>query len=291
MRATLLATFLMKGQPTELSESFRKQFMGLPVERLTQEFTHQFPALFDDGNRSKWAPHNFTDPRMLKELSDIREFTNKKPMVPNYKFIVHNLKRGASALTNPESVLSGRWAISASVLSNKKPVAFTNHGLILEVPENNILTTSPTDQWFDNYAVGAKELLEKGRPEKSVKAADSHTMAQHIMEKSLFIGGLLTPDEVIDRQNTPANSNHNCGAVPTKHNEVIVCGRPDEILPHGKTGKVRLLGVFVQIYQDGSFPDFYFKSSAKRAEIRQAVRKCADTFKVPMLYLPTTQMT
>ena len=277
VRAVLLATFLMKGQPTSLAQSFKRHYMTMPIERLKQEFVHLFPAFFEDGKRSSWAPHNFTDPRMLKDLMTYHDW--RKGGVPNYKFLVHNVTHPSKALPNPEKVLSGWLAISASVLSSRKPIAYSNHGLILEVPENNILTTSPTDQWFDNYA----------GTDKSQKAP-GQSMAKHIIEKNLLIGGLLTPDEVVERQNTPTVINHHCGAVPTKHNEVVICGKENEVLPYGKTGRLRLLAVFVQINMDGSFPDFYSKSNGRRAEIRQAVRKCADTFKVPMLYLPTNHM-
>lgn len=115
-------------------------------------------------------------------------------------------------------------------------------------------------------------------------------MAEHIIEKNLLIGGLLTPDEVVDRQNTDTVINHHCGAVPTKHNEVVICGKAGEVMPHGVTGKIKLLGVFVQINMDGSFPNFYFKSKGQVNDIVWAVSNCARKFRVKMLYLPTMFM-
>lgn len=287
VRAVILAAVLMKGNRAETADFYKRQYKSMTIERLKQEFVHSFPAFFDGGNRGKWSPVNFTHPRTVGALAHITDWT--KYPVPPYKFFIHGLTHPAKTLANPELVLSGRLAISAGVLSNKKPIAFTNHGLILEVPENNILTTSPSDQWFDNYAVSKKHLDEKGRPEKSVKADNGHTMAEHIIDKTLRIGGLLTPDEVIDRQGTPAVVNHFCGATPTSHNEVVICGIPDQSLPCGKTGKIRLLGVFIQINMDGTFPDYYKKSQGPRAKIRQDLHQCAHVFKVPMLYLPTSQ--
>jgi hypothetical protein len=60
-----------------------------------------------------------------------------------------------------------------------------------------------------------------------VKADGGHTMAEHIIDKTLGIGGLLTPDEVIDRQGTAAVSNHFCGTTPTDHKEIVICGIPE----------------------------------------------------------------
>lgn len=133
VRAVLLANFLIKGQPTALGENFRELYLAMSADRLKQEFVNLFPAFFDDGKRSNWAPANFTNPQDLA-LYNLRNWGNsweKKP-VPKYKFLVHNVTHPSKALPDPEKVLSGWLAISASVLSSQKPIAYSNHGLILE---------------------------------------------------------------------------------------------------------------------------------------------------------------
>jgi hypothetical protein len=108
-------------------------------------------------SRRGFRPPNW---RIIRCRSSI---TRKPP--PNFLFTVSRIRR--RRYLTPELVLSGRLAISAGVLSSKKPIAFTNHGFILEVPENNILTTSPSDQWFDNYAVRKTISTRRGAQKKA----------------------------------------------------------------------------------------------------------------------------
>ena len=170
-----------------------------------------------------------------------------------------------------------------SVLGKAKPTAYANHGLILRVHKNNILTTSPYDQWFDNHAGSYRELTEGYTSAK----ASGQTLAEHTAEKNMVIGGLLTPDEVIAEQGTGNIMSHFAGAAATAHNEIVVCGIPNLRLPHGMTAALGLLGVFLQINMDGTFPLRYRKSQGAPADIDKAVRDYAVLKNVPLLYLPT----
>lgn len=277
LRAVLLANLLITNQPVAVIPRIREQYNSSSLEDLKQQFAHLFPAFFDDNNRATWNPLNFTNPNLLSALQRPTNWTNKA--VPLYKFFVHTLKHPSAVLDTPISMLSGWTAISMSVLASRKPIAYSNHGLILHVPENNVLTASPTDQWFDNYA-GTKQ---------SVKAA-GQSMAKHIAEKNLMIGGLLTPDQVVDRQGTAEAMQHFAGAAQTQHNEVVVCGLPNQPLPHGMTGQLRLLGVFIQTRMDGTLPDHYVKSQGQAKKIELAVAACAKNYHVPLLYLPTPNL-
>ena len=275
-RAVLLAEFLMKNQPVQLKDQLRDQLKSLPAAQLKQKFTHLFPAFLDGGKRQSWAPANFTAVATLAALNKPKNWNGQA--IPAYKLFVHTLKHPSDVLDNPIRTLSGWTAISMSVLSSTNTVCYSNHGLILSVPENNVLTTSPTDQWFDNYAGTARSTKAPGQ-----------SMPQHIGEKTVMLGGMLTPDEVVQKQGTPAAMQHFAGAAQTQHNEVVVCGVPGQFLPHGVTGQLTLLGVFIQIRMDGTLPDRYMQSQGKARDIEMAVRACATNYHVPMLYLPTTR--
>jgi len=277
LRAVLLANFLMKNQPVSLRDRFHAQYKSASVDQLKQAFTHLFPAFIDNDNRAAWAPVYFTRPAALRDLQRPADWTRRSP--PPYKLFIHTLKHPSATLNAPIQTLS-RWiAISMSVLSSRNPVAYSNHGVILRVPENNVLTTSPTDQWFDNYAGTSSSTKAPGQ-----------SMAKHIAEKNIMLGGLLTPDEVVGRQGTPEAMQHSAGAAQTQHNEVVVCGVPNQPLPHGTTEALELVGVFIQTRMDGSLPDVYMKSQGRAKQIELAVVACARNYHVPMFYLPTNRL-
>jgi hypothetical protein len=277
VRAVLLADFLMKEQPLALKDSLLANYRGLPTEQLKQQFTHRFPAFLGDDVRPSWHPARFTNPAAVRDLYRPQDWTRRQ--VPPYKFFVHTLKHPSAVLDAPIATLSRWTAISMSVLSSAKPMSYSNHGVILAVPPANVLTTSPTDQWFDNYA---------GTPQ-SVKATKGHTMAQHIGEKNVMLGRMLTPDEVVAHQDTPQAMDFFAGAASTKHNEVVVCGVPGQPLPHGTTESLQLLAVFIQTRMDGTLPEAYPRSHGSARAIELAVSACARNYHVPMLYLPTSQ--
>ncbi|MGQ5525500.1 hypothetical protein ACUHMQ_19880 [Chitinimonas sp. PSY-7] len=277
LRAVLLANFLIKNQPVAIASQLREQYKSLPLDSLKQRFINLFPAFLDNGNRNAWGPHNFTNIAMLNEFRQPTDWRARA--IPPYKLMVHTLKHPSTVLNAPVSTLSGWTAISMSVLSSTKPIAYSNHGVILGVPQNNILSTSPTDQWFDNYAGTSQSTKAPGQ-----------SMAQHIAEKSIMLGGMLTPDEVILKQNTPAAFQHFAGAALTRHNEIVVCGVAGQPLPHGMTGVLQLLGVFIQTNMDGTLPPIYFRSQGKSQDIERAASACARQYQVPLLYLPTHEI-
>lgn len=276
VRAVLLAQFVMRKQPLALADGFRSRYITMDIDQLKREFTHAFPAIFDDNKRASWNPANFTDPSSLREFLNPEDWTNRP--IPHYKFVVHSVRKGSSLMENAYD-LQNWLAISMGVLSDTKPLAYSNHGLILSVPANNIITTSPTDQWFDNYA-------GSGSP-KSTKAEKGHSMAQHIADKNIRIGGLLSPDEVIQMQNTQGAMQRSAGTSLTKHNEIVVCGKIGEIMPHGRTGVIQLLAFFIQTKMDGTFPKYYFKSQGDSDVIRLELEEAAKKHWRPLLYLPT----
>jgi hypothetical protein len=278
LRAVLLAEFVMREQPLDIKDKLVGRYKDLSTDQLKQQFCHTFPPFLDDGNRAAWAPNNFTQPSTLVPLYNPADWTNKA--VPPYRFITHSIRANSALLKgDPMRQLMEFTAISCAVLSSDKPVAFSNCGLILYVPENNIITTSPTDQWFDNYAGTAKSSKAEGQ-----------SMAQHIGEKTIRIGGLLTPDNVLAKQNTPQAMDHYAGAVQSKYNEVIVTGQPNQPMPYGRTDYLHLLGFFLQTNMDGTFPEKYIKSQGDSNIVRLCVTEAAQRLNVRVLYLPTDQI-
>jgi hypothetical protein len=274
MRGVLLAEFLMRNQPLTIRDQLVSQIEVLSAEQLKAKFKNLFPAFNDNGKRVLWAPANFTAMNTLNALNAAADW--RVNAIPAYKLFVHTIRHGAAVLNDPIGTLSNWTAISMSVLSSQKPICYSNHGLILSVPQNNVLTTSPTDQWFDNYAGTDRSVKAQGQP-----------MALHIAEKTLVIGGLLSPDEVLAKQNTPQAMENMAGAAVTKHNEVVVCGLAGQKLPYGLTGALTLLGVFVQTKMDGTLPVDLVKSQGRSADVVQALTACAQQYHVPLLYLPT----
>ncbi|WP_213805177.1 hypothetical protein [Granulicella sp. dw_53] len=162
------------------------------------------------------------------------------------------------------------------MLSNTKPASFSNHGLILGVPATNIITTSPSDQWFDNYA----------GTDRSIKAPGV-SLSDHIIDKNLRIGGLLTPTQIINRQGTQAALQNFVGDALTEYNEIIVCGIPNMVMPFGgRTGPLQLLGTFIQTRMNGTLPGFYEGSQGNFKLVETAAMACARRHSVPLLYLP-----
>jgi hypothetical protein len=277
LRAVLLAQFVMREQPLSIKDQLVARYKGLSTDDLKAEFRHTFPPFLDEGNRASWAPANFTRPFTLGRLLNPEDW--RTTAVPPYRFITHALRAGSRLLADPNMKLQEWLAISCGVQSSDKPTSYSNHGLILYVPENNVITTSPTDQWFDNFAGTSK----------STKAPDQ-SLAQHIGEKTVAIGGLLTPDNVIAEQNTLAAMNHMAGTSVTAHNEVIVCGVPHYPMPYGRTGLLSVLGLYLQIKTDGTFPSKYLKSKGDVDIIRLAVEDAGRRLGVPVLYLPDPEL-
>ncbi len=274
LRAVLLGEFVAKRQPVVIRDTLLKKYQKLTTDQLKQCFPQLLPAFADNGKRLAWAPENFSNPATLRDFFEAKDWS--KSTVPSYMFFVHTVRHPSVWIDNPIITMRDWTAISMSVLSSQKPRAYTNHGLILGVPVNNILSASPSDQWFDNYA----------GTDKSVKATPGHSMAQHIIEKNLMIGGLLTPQQIVRMQGGAEARDHSAGTSLTEHNEIVVTGLAGQPLPFGTTGSLTLKAYFIQTKIDGSFPSTFYRSQGKPTEIETVLKKHAKHFNVPLLYLP-----
>jgi hypothetical protein len=262
LRAVLLGNFLMKGFPVQQHQQLRQRCDSLSLEELKKEFAFLFPALLDNDKRSLWHPAYFTDPDNLAALKRSNDW--RKGGIPRYRFIVHTLREPEarrSIFRNPIFELSKYEVLSMSIMSNEHPYSHSLQGLILRVPMNNILITSPMDVAISNYA-----------PSVHGQAANpgARVCADEIIRIAAEQGGLRAPNDVI------ANSGQ------FHYNEIVVCGKAGIPLPHGTTESLTLVGVFVATDMTGTMKVL----PALRDQYMRIVEDSALNNNVPLLYLP-----
>jgi len=281
IRAVLLAAFVIKKTPLVQKDGLVTRYEQLTLEQLKTSFRSQFPPFEDNNKRVQWAPANFTALNTLNDFEQARDWRNR--VIPDFRLFVHTLKAGSEGnlLTAPVATLSGWDAISMSVISRDKPSAYSNFGLIMSIPENNILVTSPMDAWFHNRAGGNSS--DRGSKSEGL------SMSHHILERNAMVTGMLTPTEVLNLTNTQeAFLNHNTGTNLSKYNEIVVTGRANTRLPHGMTGALSVIGLFMHIKKDGTLPARYTTAAqnADTAVIQQNMIAAQNRLNVPLLYLP-----
>jgi hypothetical protein len=270
LRAVLLANFLMKGVPVAQVEGLRSYYGSMSLDALKRQFVFLFPALDDaEGKRRAWHPALFTDPRRLRELWRPVDWRHKP--VPEYRFIVHAITNaGSPVLTDPIGQLSRYDLLSMSILSTRKPWAYVNRGVILRVPQNNIIATSPADMLTQTHAVSIHERRRD-------PGAGLPIMAEHVAQRNAQLGGLRTPQEVVQAQHT----NVAPFGIKSLYNEIAVCGRPGVPLPHGLTGRLELAGYFLAIQKNGQYlPSPDLENPA------EWMGGWAASHGVPLLFLP-----
>jgi hypothetical protein len=186
----------------------------------------------------EWDPSLFTDPTALAERLGRGEF-------PAFRLLVHtvtcgNLARpdGMQLFIEGTQALS-RWdTISASVISDRKRFTYATAGVVLAVPVQNILLTSPRDLDFDGN-VGDLDrvehwLLPGQLP--GVEAMPAHQRSA-LLSRRIFLQmdrtSIITPESVLERTHQDRN-------------EVVVITRPGVNIRtgHGATGPVGVVGVF-----------------------------------------------
>lgn len=104
----MLATFVMKKQPISLRDRFYERLEPMLLQDPKNEFTHLFPAFFDNNNnRDSWDPSQFTDPVTLRAFLNPEDWTVRPP--PAYKLMIHTVRKGTSVLQVriPELLLRG----------------------------------------------------------------------------------------------------------------------------------------------------------------------------------------
>jgi hypothetical protein len=262
LRAVMLASFLMKGVPVTQRDLLKSRYENFDLATLKRAFVSTFPALQDNDNRRAWAPVNFTPPAMLDSLRNPRAGAGPHAPLPSFQFIIHSVGNFLGAVFSTPDILTRYEVLSMSLMGNMNVQGHDPQGVILRVPENNILAAAPTDVAVLNFA-----------PAFNPANPDAMTITDNLIEIAARTGGLQTPGYLL---------NHVRGY--PYYNEVVVCGRAGVPLPRGVTGAMAVVGVFMLTDTQGvtrGAPD-------TRLAREQRVRACARTHNLPLLYIPNS---
>jgi len=260
LRAVLLANFLMGGVPVGDRDRLKKRFEKLDVTALKRAFANAFPALLDNGNRPAWAPANLTDPATLNTLKKPRSGFGPHLPLPQFRFIIHGVGNFMGDVFDTPNILTRYEVLSMSLMSNRNVHAHDPQGVILRVPQNNILAASPTDVAVQNYA-----------PAFDPTNPNAVTITDNLIDVAARTGGLKTPDYLLQ----------NVRGYPY-YNEVVVCGRANVPLPHGMTGVMTVVGLFVLTDGNG---DMRGDPTNRQARLLR-VQACSRNYHLPILYIP-----
>jgi hypothetical protein len=265
LRAVLLANFLMTSHPVELRNELKTRYENSDLATLKRAFASTFPALQDNGNRPAWNPINFSDPTTLNTFKKRRSGNGPHLPHPPFRFIIHGVGNYMGDVFDNPNILTRYEVLSMSLMSNTNCHSHDPQGVILRVPENNILAASPTDVAVQNYA----PAFDPNNP-------GAVTITDNLMDVAARTGGLRTPDYLLQ----------NIRAFPY-YNEVVVCGRPNVTLPHGSTGAMTLVGLFMLTDANGDIRG----NAGDRQAREMRVRACSLNYHVPVLYIPNAMAT
>jgi len=260
LRAVLLANILMGNLPVELLGQLKQRFEKHDLATLKRAFANTFPALQDNGNRPSWNPANFTAPATLNGLTKRRSGFGPHFPLPPFRFIIHAVGNYMGDVFDTPAILTRYEVLSMSLMSNTNAHAHDPQGVILRVPENNILAASPTDVAVQNYA-----------PAFNPNAPGAVTITDNLIDVAARTGGLRSPNYLLQ----------NIRGYPY-YNEVVVCGRANVPLPHGMTGTMTVVGLFVLTDANGVIRGDPATSQAR--DLR--VKACARNYHLPVLYIP-----
>ena len=265
LRAVMLANFLMNSHPVGLRDQLKRRYQSLDLATLKRAFANAFPALQDNGNRPAWNPANFTDPTTFNGLKKPRSGFGPHLPVPPFRFIIHGVGNYLGDVFDTPDILTRYEVLSMSLMSNTNSHAHDPQGVILQVPENNILAASPTDVAVQNYA-----------PAFDPNAPGAVTISDNLIDVAARTGGLRSPDYLLQ---------HIRGY--PYYNEVVVCGRAHVPLPQGMTGIMAVVGLWVSTDANGEI-----RGDAGTRQARELrVKACARTYHLPVLYIPNAMAT
>ena len=258
-RAVMAAHFLIGNVPTSGRDVLNRRLKQLDLASLKRSFANRFAALQDNGNRPLWNPAHFTDPGTLPTFTTPRA-QGEVRATPNFQFIIHGVGNYKGDVFDDPNILSRYEVLSMTLMSQNMTHSHDPQGIILRVPANNILAASTTDVGVLNYAPGFDPT-----------APNALTITENLMDVAMRSGGLRSP----------AHLNANARGYPY-YNEVVVCGRSGVPLPHGLTGQMVPVGVYLLTDMDGDIRG----NQATQMERELRVRTCARNHGLPMLYIP-----
>lgn len=190
-----------------------------------------------------WGPENFTNPNHCTSLQ-----------IPNYsgsqqfKFIVHTMpfsfliKKEGLFSDDANNILSSIGALSTSIVSNEKPIAYQSVGVILDVPKQNVLLASPSDLMFENNAGDLSRIermvnipdrdRQRWRLERMDQIKRTGLLSQEVFRHA---HQMKSPDDVIK------------GGHPKDHNEIIIATKSGVNIHPGfpATKECRITGIFI----------------------------------------------
>ena len=262
LRAVLLAKFLMTNHPVGLRNQLKQRLQGLDLSSLKRVFISTFPALQDNGNRPAWNPAAFDDPNTLNSLKKKRKGPGPHAPVPPFKFIVHGVANYQGDVFDTPNILTRYEVLSMSLVGKQNLHTHPSapQGVILRVPQNNILAAATTDVAVQNYA-----------PAFDPQSPNAVTITDNLMDVATRHGGLQTPNYLFQNiRNYPY------------YNEVVVCGRAGVPLPHGVTGNMQVIGVYISTDEGGTIRG----GAATRSARELRAKSCAMNHHLPLLYIP-----
>ncbi len=190
-----------------------------------------------------WDSAGFTDPDSVSGEMGIRGHQSKE----DFQFIVHtapitHLMEGQGVFsTDAENALASWDVACASIVNQNKTFTYGSVGVILKVPQQNVIAASPDDLMSETN-IG---LIDRTSKLVNVPGKDS-TKARYEAMPDYQRSGLLkkelaryqrytnTPDEVLKKT---------YGA----RNEILICTSGGVNIHEGQkaTGKVEIVGIFL----------------------------------------------
>lgn len=211
----------------------------------------------------QWQPSCFTAPASLDQRGLIDE---------PFRFIVHTAP--LADLTGGQGIFSYRAAslinnfdaLCGSLVSNDKPYAFRDFGVILTVPNQNILAASPRDI-NSNLQAGSLEYRPRHEPMEDPDMirkyfAECPAEVRNGMLKESILrcsSYLFTPEYVLE--NTAG-----------RHNEVIIATRPDVNI-HPGFPVTRNIEISGYVMMDGEPDEILVREAHARKDRPQVLTK------------------
>jgi hypothetical protein len=233
-RCCVLLDLVVGGQPPELAPNLIARYSPEPIKLLNQRIESKLPLFNTSNSRAQWHWSNFT--AVASRAGDYDSAWPGKN-VGNFRYIVFGLPNAKlNAGTSSDDIIAKpdtvrRFFLSTSVITNGKVATYYPYGLILSVPEENIVSTHSKDQATRNYN---KNLAN---PDGSPVFTDLQINDLRANIRGVAAPYDLLPPSAIIQGTTGSEGN-------TGYNEVTVLGSfgGKEITPLGFFKKVNAAG-------------------------------------------------
>ncbi|WP_163836082.1 hypothetical protein [Spartinivicinus ruber] len=238
-----------------------------------------------------WNSSRFTDPKSIHQEMGVRGHQSKT----DFQFIVHtaplnHLIEGKGIFSRDAESAMASWDVACtSIVNQKKTYTYGSVGVILKVPQQNVLAASPEDLMSETN-VG---LID--RANKLVNEFDRSDVKSRYERMPDYQRNGLLKKEIASHQrhtNTPEQVLENTYRA---RNEILICTAEGVNIHQGEktTGKVEIAGIFL----NDSAPNFNHKhiadwkgetllSQDDRYELfQQYAEPLAQELGLPIIYL------